>query len=72
MLRKNWRWFLLSLIICLGLAYLYAKRQPRIFRQSATILISEGDPKTNKNRAFNNIQDLSGISGNDNLKDEMF
>ncbi|MBP5731567.1 MAG: polysaccharide biosynthesis tyrosine autokinase, partial [Bacteroidaceae bacterium] len=71
-LRKNWRWFLLSIIVCLGLAYLYAKRQPRIFRQSATILISEGEPKTNKSRAFNSIQDLSGISGNDNLKDEMF
>ena len=71
-LRKNWRWFLLSLIVCLGLAYLYAKRQPRIFRQSATILISEGDPKTNKSRAFNSIQDLSGIAANDNLKDEMF
>ncbi|MBO4730809.1 MAG: hypothetical protein J5593_04975, partial [Bacteroidaceae bacterium] len=37
-LRKNWRWFLLSVIVCLGLAYLYAKRQPRIFRLSATIL----------------------------------
>lgn len=71
-LRKNWRWFLLSVIVCLGLAYLYAKRQPRIFRQSATILISEGETKTNKSRAFNNLQDLSGIAANDNLKDEIF
>ena len=71
-LRKNWRWFALSAIVCLGLAYLYTKRQPRAYNQSATILIKEGDTKNNRSKAFNSLQDIGGIQTTDNLKDEIF
>ncbi|MGN1236275.1 MAG: GumC family protein, partial [Bacteroidaceae bacterium] len=70
--RKNWRWFALSALICVGLAYLYAKRKPRVYHQSATILLSGSDAKSNKSRAFNSLQEISGIQSTDNLKDEIF
>ena len=70
--RRNWRWFFLSILICVGLAFLYAKRKPRIYSQSATILISEGDSKSSRSASMTQIRDLSGIQGNDNLKDEIF
>lgn len=42
--KAYWKWFLISLVVCLGLAYLYCKRSPNIYKREAIVLI-KGDGK---------------------------
>ena len=39
----NWYWFILSMIICASIAYLYAKTQPQYFIAKSSILIRSKD-----------------------------
>ena len=42
---RNWYWCLLSLCICLPLAYLYAARLPFVYGKATTVLIKNDYPK---------------------------
>ena len=50
---KYWPWFLLSGIFCCMIAVLYVKSTPRLFRRTASVLISE-----------ENYQDITAAFGN--------
>lgn len=41
---KNWKWFVLSLGICLGIAYYQIKKTPNLYSRSASIMI-KGDER---------------------------
>lgn len=65
---SNWKWFLLSLGVCMGLAYLHIQRQPKVYYRSASLMIkgkenSQGD-------AESIIQEL-GSMGQANLTNEL-
>lgn len=65
---SNWKWFVLSLVVCMGLAYLHIQRQPRVYQRSASLMIkgkenSQGD-------AESIIQEL-GSMGQANLTNEL-
>ena len=38
---QNWYWFLLSVIVCLGLGFLYLQSQPRVYQRQAGMLIED-------------------------------
>lgn len=38
---RHWPWILVSLAVCLGLAYFYILRTPKVYTRSAEILIKE-------------------------------
>ena len=38
---KNWPWFVLSVILCLGLAFLYLKSTPKQYKRAAAVLIKD-------------------------------
>lgn len=40
-LRMNWKWFVLSILVCVGIAYLYIKITPNEYSRSATVLIKD-------------------------------
>lgn len=42
---RKWYWCVLSLCICLPLAYLYAARQPLVYGKATTILVKDDYPK---------------------------
>ena len=42
-LLRNWYWFLLSIVICLGFGWIYRQSQPSVFKQQSVILIEEAD-----------------------------
>lgn len=42
---RKWYWCVISLCICLPLAYLYAARQPQVYGKATTILIKDDYPK---------------------------
>ena len=37
----NWKWFVLSVIFCLGVAFYYVKKSPYIYSRSASVLIKD-------------------------------
>lgn len=39
--RRNLKWFILSLIVCLLVGYIYIRKTPKTFRSSATVLIKD-------------------------------
>ena len=41
----NWKWFLLSAVVCLFLAYLYQAKQERVYERTATIAIKGNETK---------------------------
>lgn len=76
----NWGWFVLSAVICLGLAYVYQQKQPRVYQRQAVMLIEDSNPVsgTSSSRSrrgtnsLNSLLELNGISVGDNLKNEIF
>lgn len=47
LLLSNWKWFVLSLAVCLGVAWLYIKCTPPTYERSASILIKSKDNNDN-------------------------
>ena len=40
---RNWKWFLLSVLVCLILAFVVLKKQSRVYSREATILIESSE-----------------------------
>jgi len=40
-IRANWYWFLLSVILCVGLGVFYIMRTPKVYTRTATVLIKD-------------------------------
>ena len=41
----NWKWFLLSIVLCCALAVAYVKLAPKVFQSSTKILIKDDESK---------------------------
>lgn len=70
-----WPWFIASVIICLGGAFLYLRFQTPVYNTTAAILIKESDPRskamTQANGAVAALQDISGFSMTSNFDNEV-
>lgn len=70
-----WPWFIASVIICLGVAFLYLRFQTPIYNTTAAVLIKESDPRskamTQANGAVAALQDISGFSMTSNFDNEV-
>lgn len=70
-----WPWFIASIIICLGCAFLYLRFQVPVYNTTATVLIKETDPRskamTQANGAVAALQDISGFSMTSNFDNEV-
>ena len=69
---RNWYWCLLSLCICLPLAYLYAARLPFVYGKATTVLIKNDYPK--ESVATTVLATSNGIvnTASTNLDNEIF
>jgi len=69
---RKWYWCVLSLCICLPLAYLYAARQPQVYGKATTILIKDDYPR--ESVAATVLASTNGIvnTGATNLDNEIF
>ncbi|MGI6243442.1 MAG: GumC family protein [Prevotella sp.] len=65
----NWKWFLLSLIICLGTAAIYLRYKTPIYQASAKLLIKDNDQ--NSRRSMMQSATLGLISNSDGIDNEM-
>lgn len=66
----NWKWFLLSIIVCVGVAWLHLKRMPSIYEASERILIAGQDNNGGPNASFRSIASGS-VSMSNGLDNEM-
>ena len=57
----NWKWFLLSLIVCLGLGYLYLKRATPIYQTTTKVLIKDDDQSKSKGGMNSMIQSAANL-----------
>ena len=77
-LRREWKWFALSLVVCVAASYLYQKRQPEVFQRQSVVLIENaesGSPfsaRRSSGTAMSSLLEMNGISVGDNLKNETF
>lgn len=70
-----WPWFIASVIVCLGCAFLYLRFQTPVYNTTAAVLIKETDPRskamTQANGAVAALQDISGFSMTSNFDNEV-
>ncbi|MDY2974946.1 MAG: tyrosine protein kinase, partial [Alloprevotella sp.] len=75
----HWYWFLLSVIVCLGLGFLYLQSQPRVYQRQAVMLIEDSQggsmngsmPRSRTRSNMTSLMELNGVSVGDNLKNEI-
>ncbi|MBJ2183924.1 MAG: polysaccharide biosynthesis tyrosine autokinase [Muribaculaceae bacterium] len=68
LLLSNWKWFALSLAVCVGYAYIQVKRATPVYTRSASLLIKGSD--NFKGEAEGIIQELGAV-GTSNLTNEL-
>ena len=66
----NWYWFLLSLIICLGLAVLYLRYTPPTYQAFAKMLIKDNDGGGGR-RGMMSMTDFGMVSNSSGFDNEM-
>ncbi len=65
----HWKWFVLSIIICLSLAYLYVRYTPKQYEVSTTILVDEeGKTLSPELAAF---EDMGFMGSKNNIENEI-
>lgn len=72
MLILNWQWFVLSVILCLGIAFCYLRYTTPIYQASAKMLIKDED-QTNKraSQMFANLNNIGMMTNSTGIDNEM-
>ncbi|MCI7315975.1 MAG: polysaccharide biosynthesis tyrosine autokinase [Bacteroidales bacterium] len=79
-LLTNWKWFLLSVTVCMVLGWFYWQSKPRVFLRQSVMLIEDasdnsmgfGSSRSRRSSNMNTLLELQGVSVGDNLKNEIF
>jgi tyrosine-protein kinase Etk/Wzc len=67
-----WRWFVISLVLCLSLAFVYVRYTVPMYEASATVLIKDDkNGKTSLQDELSAFEDLGILSGNPDLDNEI-
>ena len=67
----NWKWFILSLIICLGFAAIYLRYTTPMYQASAKLLIKDNDGRSNSRNNMMNSATLGIVSNSTGIGNEM-
>ena len=67
----NWKWFLLSFVLCTGLAYLYLLQAPRVYTRTASVMIKEENKNGNLANNFGFSTDLTSLGFKNNVDNEV-
>lgn len=67
----NWKWFVLSIIICLGVACLYLRYATPVYSTAAKILIKDNNNgRSSKSNIVDNMADFGIINSNYGIENE--
>ena len=70
MVLTNWYWFLISMAICLGAAYYYIAKTPKIYVRTATILVK--DTRKGGDIDVTAFSDLAGFQSRRSVDNEVY
>ncbi|MDE5980982.1 MAG: hypothetical protein K2G61_03370, partial [Bacteroidaceae bacterium] len=68
----QWKWFLLSAIVCLGLAKLYLATKNNTYQRQAVILVKEETPSSAYSRRMDALAQINGMMGASSVANECF
>ena len=68
---SKWKWFVLSLAVCLGVAVLYLLKSPSVYTRSATLLIEDNDKGGSISASEMSFADLGLFQSNTNVNNEI-
>ena len=72
----QWKWFVLSIILCLGLGYLYLMTKPNIYQRAAVMLVKDDSGtsgSTRSNRGGTDaLMQLNGVMMGTSVKNEVY
>lgn len=68
---SKWRWFLLSLAVCIGLAVVYLLRTPSVYTRTVTLLIEDNDKGGSISASEMSFADLGLFQSNTNVNNEI-
>ena len=60
--KSKWYWFVLSIGVCLGIAYIYLLQAPKVYTRSASVLIKE-DRRSSRSMSAYGFSDLNNMLG---------
>lgn len=70
---SHWKWFVLSIIVCLVLGRLYLARQPRIYKRSAVMLVKDDGTSGSRSRGGTDaLMQLNGVMTGSSVKNEVY
>ena len=70
---SHWKWFVLSVIVCLALGRVYLAKQPRIYKRSAVMLVKDDGTSGNRARGGTDaIMQLNGVMMGSSVKNEVY
>ncbi|MEE1120321.1 MAG: Wzz/FepE/Etk N-terminal domain-containing protein, partial [Prevotella sp.] len=66
----NWKWFVLSILLCMGIAYTYLRYTTPVYQATAKVLIND-DKDTRARRSSLNTTTLGMMSNSQGVENEM-
>lgn len=67
----NWKWFVLSLIICLGAAHIYLRYETPLYQAAGKLLIKGDDSGSRRSNSIQSSANLGIISNTNGIDNEM-
>lgn len=68
---SKWKWFVLSLAVCIGVAVIYLLRTPSVYTRTATLLIEDNDKGGSISASEMSFADLGLFQSNTNVNNEI-
>ena len=71
----NWKWFVLSVIVCIGLARLYLASQSYVYQRQAVMLVKDdagGSSGRRSNISTDALMQLNGVLAGTSVKNEVY
>lgn len=66
-----WPWIILSVFICVGIGFFYLLRTPKIYTETASLLIKDDDKGKSASAGVNELGDLGLFTSNTNIQNEI-
>lgn len=71
----NWKWFVLSVLLCLGVAFLWLQTKSNVYQRQAVMLVKDDNGSTSSKRSnisTDALMQLNGVLSGTSVKNEVY